>query len=142
MGYNPEHYQANKAKYAEKSKAWRDANPEKSKANRRANYLLNKDRDIAYSTVYNRLRKTGVSNEQYQKKLLDQDGVCAICKGTCTKALAADHDHDTGVFRGLLCNSCNRGLGYFKDNMKLLKEAYKYLENNQLVVPVKESCGS
>jgi len=34
--------------------------------------------------------------------------------------------------RGLLCNKCNMGIGLFKDNIELLKEAIKYLEENDI----------
>lgn len=130
VAYNPEHYRLNKEKYAAKSKAWREANPERARENRKKNYEANKERDLAYSTRYNRLKKTGVTDEQYQSQLEKQQGLCAICGNSCTKALAADHAHDTGRFRGLLCNNCNRGLGHFKDSPGLLHNAIKYLYDN------------
>jgi len=129
VAYNPEHYLANKEKYAAKSKAWREANPEKAKQNRANYYLNNKSKELAYSTRYNRHKKTGVSQEQYLAKLNEQGGVCAICKQADTKALAADHCHITGLFRGLLCSNCNRGLGYMKDNITILKQAVEYLND-------------
>lgn len=136
MAYNPEHYKQNKEKYNAKSKAWREANPEKAKENRKRNYEINKERDLTYSTKYNRLKRTGVTDEKYQIQLEKQQGLCAICKGTCTKALAADHCHNTNTFRGLLCNNCNRGLGHFKDNPQLLIQAIKYLASATLVEKV------
>jgi len=42
--------------------------------------------------------------------------------------LDIDHCHSTTKFRGLLCNSCNIGLGKFKDNINVLKNAIAYLE--------------
>ena len=39
-----------------------------------------------------------------------------------------DHDHKTNKIRGLLCNSCNRGLGYFRDDIRMVRKAAKYLE--------------
>tara|TARA_R100001015_G_C4588962_1_gene144652 strand:+ start:561 stop:1064 length:504 start_codon:yes stop_codon:yes gene_type:complete len=39
-----------------------------------------------------------------------------------------DHDHDTGEFRGFLCNSCNTGLGALGDNKKSIKKVLTYLE--------------
>lgn len=128
MAYNPAHYQANKEKYAEKSKQWREANRERHKANSKKYYEANKAKHMAYSTAYNRLKKTGVSPEAYESMLEKQQGLCAICRLTCTRALAADHNHTTGVFRGLLCNNCNRGLGHFKDNIENLEAALSYLK--------------
>jgi hypothetical protein len=131
VAYSPEHYLANKEAYAKKSKEWRETNPEQAKANRRKNYLENKERNLQYSTTYNRLKKTGVTNEQYQTQLLKQQGVCAICSKECSKALAADHDHTTGIFRGLLCNNCNRGLGHLQDDITLLQKAIDYLKGTK-----------
>lgn len=130
VAYSPEHYKANKEKYAAKSKAWREANPNKAKDYRRKYYEENKDKELEYSTKLNRFRRTGVTEEQYQARLEVQKGVCAICSQKCSKALAADHNHITGKFRGLLCNNCNRGLGHFKDNPLLLLSATKYLNDN------------
>ncbi len=129
VAYNPEHYLANKEKYAAKSKAWREENPEKAKENRRKYYLDNKQKELSYSTKLNRLRKTGVTDEQYQAQLEKQKHVCAICGNSCTKALAADHSHITGKFRGLLCNPCNRGLGYLKDDPVIISKALEYLND-------------
>lgn len=93
-------------------------------------YLDHKEKEKAYSTKLNRLRRTGVTDDQYQTQLLKQKGVCAICGNACTKALAADHSHITGTFRGLLCNACNRGIGYLKDDAALLQKAIDYLKGN------------
>lgn len=67
--------------------------------------------------------------------LEEQNGVCAICR--CKEKiinkngkkwlLAIDHNHKTGKIRGLLCNSCNIGLGRFNEDIKLLKKAIEYL---------------
>jgi len=130
VAYSPEHYQANKEKYAAKSLAWRLKNPERAKENRRRYYEEHKQASLDYSTKINRLKKTGVTDEQYQAKLEAQKGLCAICYNTCSKQLAADHNHTTGLFRGLLCNRCNRALGYFQDDPNLLKNAVRYMEEN------------
>lgn len=79
------------------------------------------------------IRKTlGVTAEQYQKLFELQDGKCAICSskspGGKRERFCIDHCHDTGAIRGLLCVSCNSGLGYFKDKIDNLKSAVKYLE--------------
>jgi hypothetical protein len=80
--------------------------------------------------------KFGMTLRQYNYLLKKQNGCCAICgykpegedryrKG---KSLAVDHDHVTGKIRGLLCDKCNRGLGHFNDNPRLLVEAVLYLQ--------------
>ena len=65
--------------------------------------------------------------------LKDQGGKCAICLkpiafGGSRATVQADHDHDTGKFRGLLCAGCNRALAGFKDDIELLKRAIDYLK--------------
>lgn len=61
-----------------------------------------------------------------------QGGVCAICGKPETSAkvsnLAVDHNHINGSIRGLLCNKCNRGLGYFEDDITILSKAIEYLK--------------
>ncbi|KKL48103.1 hypothetical protein LCGC14_2328860 [marine sediment metagenome] len=55
-----------------------------------------------------------------------QRGKCAIC-GVKPDRLVADHDHDTGVIRGMLCQSCNSGIGLLNDNPQVIRSAYEYL---------------
>lgn len=61
--------------------------------------------------------------------LLAQHGVCGIC-GTDQwgrKGPQVDHDHSTGKVRGILCISCNNGLGRFRDDPQRLQAAINYL---------------
>lgn len=70
--------------------------------------------------------------EQYEKMLADQDRRCAICGATEAggrrRHLCVDHDHATNKIRGLLCVMCNLGLGKFRDDPTLLRQAALYLE--------------
>jgi hypothetical protein len=127
VAYNPEHYKANKEKYSAKSKAWREANPEKAQVNRKRHYEENKERSLEYSRWYSLKKKFGLSKEQYEALLEGQNHVCAICGKGCTKALAVDHCHTTGKVRGLLCNNCNRGVGHLKDSVENMTNAITYL---------------
>lgn len=75
-------------------------------------------------------RKYGIGLDSYERLLKIQDGRCAICGDTENgRALAVDHDHVTGKVRGLLCASCNNGLGRFRDDPGRLKAAARYLED-------------
>ena len=82
-------------------------------------------------TDYNLRRQYGISLTQYEQMSIDQEGRCLICrtsKHDLKKGLVVDHDHETSRVRGLLCNSCNRGLGFFKDSLTLLYNALNYLK--------------
>jgi hypothetical protein len=89
-----------------------------------------------------RLREEyGMTVEDYKHLLASQGDVCAICKQEekaisnqkdSVRKLAVDHDHETGVIRGLLCINCNNGLGRFKDSAALLRAAADYLEQSTL----------
>jgi hypothetical protein len=100
---------------AGESKEWYHANKEKANATR-------------LKTTY------GISMDEYAGMFEAQDGRCKICntKFNMTRfsgaSAAVDHCHTTGAVRGLLCNSCNRGVGYFRDNPEFLRAAAKYLE--------------
>ena len=62
-----------------------------------------------------------------------QDGKCAICenkmlpKGRAPLSVAVDHNHETGVVRGLLCKTCNAGIGQLWDDPDILIRAAEYL---------------
>ena len=74
-------------------------------------------------------RRYGVTVEWYDQAVKDQKGVCAICGDPPGKrALAVDHDHDTGMVRQLLCGRCNQALGLFREDAELLREAISYLD--------------
>ena len=77
-----------------------------------------------------RLRWTyGISHEEWDRMYLRQKRRCMICRKRKLKSgMYVDHCHATGAVRGLLCPTCNWGLGQFKDDTKLLRNAIKYLE--------------
>ncbi len=60
---------------------------------------------------------------------------CPICEkmsiADVTAKLVKDHDHITGMARDWICDSCNTGLGRFKDDVKLLQKAIAYLEKHK-----------
>lgn len=96
--------------------AWRAKNPDKVQQR-------NRKRKMGYY---------GLTVEDYDVMLEKQNKSCAICKKTCVtgKALAIDHNHLTNKVRGLLCNKCNQGIGFFNDDVSLLSQAISYLNES------------
>lgn len=75
---------------------------------------------------YHLRRRYAIDLEQFDRLFAQQRGLCAICH--TDPAEHVDHDHDTGAVRGLLCNTCNVGLGNFKDDLVRILNAADYLE--------------
>ena len=70
-------------------------------------------------------RRYKVDSVQVEWIKLRQGGVCAICQ--TNEPVHVDHDHVTGLVRGILCFNCNRGLGKLGDDPDLLRKALAYL---------------
>lgn len=104
---------------AERQREWRKRNPDKAKS-------------LDLKKMY------GITLGDYEKLLDKQKGLCAICKQPersvdkdgGPRRMPVDHCHQTGKIRGLLCTSCNRALGLFKDSPQNLKNAIEYLEKD------------
>lgn len=118
--YHKTWYLKNKKSVIKKNKKYREENKEKIK-------VLNQKQHLQNTYL--------LTLEQYDKILESQNGVCAICKnkeisldsiGNIRK-LAVDHNHTTGKIRGLLCNKCNRMIGFSNDNIQVLEQAIEYL---------------
>lgn len=75
------------------------------------------------------VHRYGITVDQYKEMLEKQKNLCAICKKSKEEKLSVDHCHKTKKVRGLLCGSCNRGLGMFMDDIDLLRNAIEYLCN-------------
>lgn len=74
-------------------------------------------------------RRYGLSFGEYDRRMKEQQGVCAICHKTCPRKmkLSVDHDHETGRVRGLLCQNCNAALGMFSHDSARLAQAISYI---------------
>ena len=95
-------------------------------------YNYNNDKNFKLKKAY------GISLKDYNELLTKQNGKCSICgvdnNGYYRKklrAFAVDHCHTTSKIRGLLCSDCNTGIGLLKDNIDLLNNAIKYLNNSR-----------
>jgi hypothetical protein len=80
---------------------------------------------------YEMIRQKMIIDERAKSIINSNKGLCDICRsdipGFGRKNLSVDHDHSTGLVRGMLCQKCNIGLGNFNDSPELLKRAIKYL---------------
>lgn len=118
MAYNREYYLNNKSKHDLRNRKWRKQNPDKIKlfsfkTKLKANYNL--------------------SYAEYTTLLETQNNACAICSRV--DKLVIDHCHLTSKVRGLLCSTCNLGLGHFKYSTPLLNKAINYLNDTQDKAP-------
>jgi hypothetical protein len=101
------------------NRAYRETHREERRAYQRA-YVLAGHQRIAHLRY-----EYGLTLEQYDAMLEAQGGACAVCGATGT--LVVDHDHASGSVRGLLCDSCNVGIGRLKDDPAVLALAVAYL---------------
>ena len=73
------------------------------------------------------LRALGLTLDDFERMVTDRDGKCDICGRSFGEDLQVDHDHADGRVRGLLCSSCNTGIGALGDTAVSLRRAYEYL---------------
>jgi hypothetical protein len=71
----------------------------------------------------------GLTMEQYENLRTLANGICAICHRA--ESLVIDHDHTTKRVRGMLCDSCNKALGFLRDDPDTAAAAAAYLENSR-----------
>ena len=91
-------------------------------------YQKNKEHRVKYAREYrvkypertratNLKQKYGITQNDYDKTLSNQNNKCAICERDMNeygKIFCVDHNHTTGKVRGLLCDPCNYGLGFYE----------------------------
>ena len=122
-----------------RNKAWRDSNPEiiaarqklwaerynrkaESIAKRKAYYQKTKKMTITLHRIRKQARN-GWIGDAFEVALSEQEGRCAICRKRFfgENEVKADHDHNTGKRRELLCHFCNTQLGIFEKNRELFE---------------------
>lgn len=82
--------------------------------------------------VSKRAARYGATEEEILSLLSDAGGTCTICNNRFDNSRRAvvDHCHDSGNVRGIICVKCNAGLGQFDDSPDSLREAIRYLNEN------------
>jgi hypothetical protein len=103
-------------------------NPEEVRKKDKKSYLKNREKRIAAAREYrkkypDRTRNTnlkvnyGITQKDYEQIKNKQMSRCAICKThelDLKRILCVDHDHSNGKVRGLLCDTCNKFLGFYE----------------------------
>ena len=113
----------NRARVNAGQKRWRAANPEKIKAWDRSKYL--KRRNVI------RAQRYGVPLAEIERLMLTT--ACEACGVTFEAGCGCiDHDHESGVIRGVLCKPCNYALGIMLESAPKLRGLAIYAER---VVP-------
>lgn len=112
----------NREDYNKKRLEWSRGHKERRKLQARRSFLL---------------KQFGITIEDYEKLLQKHNHQCEICRNKFKKVkdkenrvrqdTCIDHCHKSGKIRGLLCLNCNSALGYFKEDVDILKGAIKYL---------------
>lgn len=100
--------------------------------NNKTNDFVSNKRNNGYSLNKNRnLKKYGLTTVDFFKMFKNQNGCCEICGNNFlinNTRICIDHDHINGKVRGLLCNNCNSGIGFLKDNLDYMLNAIEYIK--------------
>jgi hypothetical protein len=109
---------AKRAKHKERQVRYWAKNRERLAAKKRRHYHKFRDKYLAIERERSYRKLYGITTADYDSMFAAQGGKCRICgtdkASSRNKAFAVDHDHSTGVVRGLLCIKCNWRLGWFE----------------------------
>ncbi len=116
-------------------KVYRENNKEKIAKRDKRYFSKNKVKVNKIRFKHHLKRKYGLTIEDHTNLKINQDYRCLICKrhqDELNKSLCVDHCHKSGKIRGLLCDRCNKMIGYAKDSIIILEEAINYLKSNEI----------
>lgn len=145
--YRSTHVEESRAAYRKASAKKRKEDPEKVNEVKRLMRAkkLEQYREADKRQYHNMLKKDpnyhknymlqacyNMSIDTFNEMKAAQNNVCAICYKSpkLTRRLVVDHNHTTGKVRDLLCDSCNKGLGFFKESASSLLNAIAYLKKH------------
>lgn len=128
--------QSHKKAASESSMRWAKAHPENVRKNN-SRYQKSEKAQSRMKTPESKRRQKkwmikyqyGLTSEDFERLEAAYSGKCPIC-GRTDRELCVDHDHNTGVVRGMLCRTCNAGLGCLGDSVEGLIKALSYLQSH------------
>jgi len=147
---------ANREKINAKKKLRRQQQLEKARLKDKADYQKHREKRIASARTFYRIhrneilayqkkrrtahpalhiaRRYKLAQEQYEALLAFQAGRCALCSepleksGRTSESAHVDHDHETGIVRGILHRRCNLMIGQAGDDPDILEAGAAYLK--------------
>lgn len=125
-------HSANRAHIHAQARAYRERNGDRIREQDRARRAdpevrrvrSERRRDVMY----------GLEPGQFDAMVLAQNAACGICR-TVEEKLVVDHCHETGAVRGLLCRTCNSGIGMLGDDAERIVNAAAYVEAGGVTWP-------
>lgn len=108
----------NRARLNANAKNWSRRNPDRVRAAR-----------IKY--------RYGITSEDVRLRVVEQGGLCKVC--AAAPATDVDHNHVTGMVRGVLCGDCNRAIGLLRDDPDRMRRAASYVEDDIAIQAVKDT---
>ena len=139
LGQRKDYYAANKEHISKQQKVYYEQNRERLRAQQaayKASDTFDRSKYRASEWAGHVRRQYGLTVEQYDQMIADQDGHCAICPET--QNLHMDHDHATGRNRGFLCRNHNIALGFVQDDVNQLMALAAYLMQGENLLTPKE----
>lgn len=138
--YDRDYAKKNQAKRTAYFREWRAKNPGYERIRHAADPEKNRDAVVRYRlknpdrvkrfNKNQKLKRYGLTLEDFEAMIAAQDGRCAICSDKFARSPHVDHCHRTGAVREILCDDCNNVLGRARDNTDILRRAITYLERH------------
>ncbi len=141
--YSRRYYQVNREKILARIAARVAADPEKERARCREKERRKREADPEYARKRqskwrgadpDRARAQSRRLRGYPEPTRPEPATCECCGRVNSggRTLALDHDHETGEFRGWLCNLCNTAIGKLGDTLEGIERAAAYLKKTRL----------
>jgi hypothetical protein len=116
-----------------RTQEWRERNRERYEAWQKQYRETHREQRALTLREGHLRRKYGLGLSDYQFLCVAQASRCAICH-VVTDSLHVDHDHTSGLVRGLLCGNCNKAIGLFHEDPERFHAAERYLRRDQLTL--------
>jgi len=137
--WNRNYSRANKERIAERGRIWSKANREKKREQQRRWYRNNRFSSVLFSSKKHARKYDWVpcnaTKEELEVAFTGKCHACGVPELELNRRLNMDHCHETGEFRGWLCENCNKALGLLKNSSDRILALAKYIERVSVLTP-------